>query len=172
MAYMFVGSTASTLHGPPRSTQDIDIVIALGPPDLPRLIAAFPAHRFYLSAEAAGDAVRRRGPFNVIDLESGWKANLMVRTERALSLAELGRRQPADILGVATWVASPEDTILSKLEWSALEGGSARQVGDVRGVLAGQGAALDRDYLGQWAERLGVAAVLDGLLAELEADHA
>lgn len=93
----------------------------------------------------------------------------MVRKERAFSLAELGRRQRADILGVSTWVASPEDTILSKLEWSALAGGSARQMGDVRGVLAAQGTALDRAYLAAWAERLGVAAVLEGLLAELEA---
>jgi len=85
----------------------------------------------------------------------------MVRKERAFSLAELGRRQRADILGVSTWVASPEDTILSKLEWSALAGGSARQMGDVRGVLAAQGTALDRAYLAAWAERLGVAAVLE-----------
>jgi len=76
----------------------------------------------------------------------------MVRKERAFSLAELGRRQRADILGVSTWVASPEDTILSKLEWSALAGGSARQMGDVRGVLAAQGTALDRAYLAAWAE--------------------
>jgi len=69
--YRFVGSIASTLHGPPRSTQDVDIVVALGPADLPRLLAAFPADCFYLSAGAARDAVKRRGPFNVSTSQVG-----------------------------------------------------------------------------------------------------
>ncbi|MFO0749479.1 MAG: hypothetical protein U1F43_27990 [Myxococcota bacterium] len=163
---MFVGSMASALHGPPRSTQDIDLVIALGRADIARLVAAFPEDRYYISAEAVRDAVLRRGPFNVIDLESGWKADLMVRKDRPFSVAELGRRQHAEILGVSTWVATPEDTILSKLEWSALGGGSARQLDDVRGILATQGGTLDLAYLDHWAGALGVLDVWKALQAQ------
>ncbi len=116
LTYMFVGSMASTLHGPPRSTQDIDLVVALGRAEVANLLAAFPEDRYYLSPEAARDAVARRTSFNVIDLESGWKADLMVRKDRAFSHTELGRRMRAEVLGTSTWVASVEDTIISKLE--------------------------------------------------------
>ena len=77
LPYMFVGSAASTLHGPPRSTQDIDLVVALTLKDAPRLLAAFPDDGYYVSAEAVRDAVLRRYSFNIIDLESGWKADIM-----------------------------------------------------------------------------------------------
>lgn len=170
LPYMFVGSMAGTLHGPPRSTQDIDLVVALGRADVARLLAAFPEDRYYVSDEAARDAVVRRGTFNIIDLESGWKADIMVRKDRAFSLSELGRRRRAELLGVSTWVATAEDTILSKLEWSRLAGGSARQLDDVRGVIGTQAERLDLNYLDHWAEDLGVQDLWRSLAAEAGLD--
>jgi hypothetical protein len=166
LTYMFVGSMASTLHGPPRSTQDIDLVVALGRAGLAPLLAAFPESDYYLSPEAAREAVARRTSFNVIDLRSGWKADIMVRRDRAFSHAELGRRVRADILGVSTWVATVEDTILSKLEWSRLAGGSSRQVDDVRGLIETQAERLDLAYLEHWATELGVRDAWHALAAE------
>lgn len=166
LPYMFVGSMASTLHGPPRSTQDIDLVVALGRADVARLLAAFPEDRYYVSDEAARDAAVRRGSFNIIDLESGWKADIMVRRDRAFSLSELGRRIRAELLGVTTWVATAEDTILSKLEWSRLAGGSTRQLDDVRGLIRTQSGRLDLVYLEHWAAELGVQDLWHSLANE------
>lgn len=164
LPYMFVGSAASTLHGPPRSTQDIDLVVALTLKDAPRLIAAFPDDGYYVSAEAVRDAVLRRYSFNIIDLESGWKADIMVLRTRPFSRIEFERRQRADVLGSPSWVATAEDTILAKLEWSQLSGGSARQRDDVLGVIEAQGEGLDIDYLNHWASALGVKDALDEAL--------
>jgi hypothetical protein len=167
LPYMFVGSAASTLHGPPRSTQDIDLVVALTLKDAPRLLAAFPDDGYYVSAEAVRDAVLRRYSFNIIDLESGWKADIMVLKARPFSRVEFERRQRADVLGSPSWVATAEDTILAKLEWSRLAGGSARQRDDVLGMIEAQGKALDIDYLNHWASVLGVKDALDEALTSV-----
>jgi hypothetical protein len=53
-------------------------------------------------------------------------------------------------------VASPEDTIIAKLEWSQMSGGSERQRRDIAGVLAATGSALDRAYVERWVRDLGL----------------
>ena len=59
---------------------------------------------------------------NMIDLASAWKVDLVVRKDRAFSRDELARRMKMSVLGVPVFVASPEDTIVAKLEWSRLAG--------------------------------------------------
>jgi DNA-directed RNA polymerase specialized sigma24 family protein len=63
--------------------------------------------------------------------------------------------------------ASPEDTVLAKLEWFR-KGGSVsdRQWRDLLGVLKVQAAALDRAYMVHWAGHLGVADLLQRALNE------
>lgn len=153
--YMVVGSFASALHGRPRATQDVDVVIDPPAGSLPALLAAFPDDRFYVSAEAAADALRRRTMFNAIDHRSGWKIDLMVRKDRPFSRAEFDRRIAAPWRGGTLHVASAEDVVVAKLEW-AQSSGSARQIEDVAAVLKLQGDALDRDYIRKWVAALGL----------------
>lgn len=61
-----------------------------------------------------------------------------------------------DVLGVDAFVATAEDTIVAKLEWSKLSGGSERQRRDVAGILASVGDALDHRYLERWVRDLGL----------------
>jgi hypothetical protein len=156
--YMLGGSFASTYHGAPRTTHDVDVVAVLDRAALPRLLERFPDDAYYVSADAARDAVRRRGQFNVIDFASGWKADIIVRKDRAFSREELGRRVRANILGVDTWIASAEDVVISKLEWAKKGGGSERQLRDVRGVLDQRGPDLDAVYIARWVDALGLQA--------------
>lgn len=162
IAYMVAGSFASTYHGIPRSTQAIDLVVDVDETSLKRLIAAFPEDEYYLSASAARDALTRRSQFNIIDLATGWKADLIVRKDRPFSRIELERREKARVLGVEIFVATAEDAILSKLEWVKM-GASERQLEDARGIIAVKGDALDRAYLAQWAVDLGVEDLLHSL---------
>jgi hypothetical protein len=74
--------------------------------------------------------------FNVIDHASGWKIDFIVRKNRAFSRDEFGRRMKLALLDVPVFVASPEDTIVAKLEWSKQSGGSERQRRDVAGIVA------------------------------------
>ena len=155
--FMIAGSFASTAHGLPRSTQDLDIVI--DPPNaaaIDALLRELPADAYYVDADAAHDAFKRRSLFNVIDTASGWKIDLIVRKNRNFSRSEMSRRVALPILGVPLFVASPEDTIVAKLEWSRDSGGSERQRGDVKGILAALGSAIDRAYVETWVRDLGL----------------
>ncbi|MSP60609.1 MAG: hypothetical protein EXR72_09770 [Myxococcales bacterium] len=154
--YMLVGSFASTFHGVPRTTHDIDLVIAPTTASLRALLDLFPEDEYYVSEEAAEDALRRRSMFNVIDLATGWKADLIVRKERPFSREEFARRAPARLLDLEVFIASAEDTILAKLEW-AKAGESDLQLRDASGVVDVQGEALDRAYVERWAAELGIA---------------
>ena len=64
-------------------------------------------------------------------------------------------------------VASPEDTIVSKLEWYKIGNEtSQRQWRDVATVLKLLGEQVDLDYLRKAAESVGVGKLLARLLAE------
>lgn len=157
--YMIVGSFASTYHGLPRSTQDLDVVCDLHRSNVDALLEAFPAEDgFYTSREAAVEAVRRGGMFNLIHPGSGWKVDIIVKKRREFSQREFERRISATLLGQNVYVATPEDTILTKLEW-AKDSLSERQLRDVAEVLDMQGEQLDREYLESGLVELGLEEV-------------
>jgi len=159
--YMLTGSFASTFHGAPRTTQDVDIVIAPTLGSLNQLLTQFPSDSYYVSREAALQAYGAEGMFNLIDFASGWKVDFIIRKARPFSLEEFDRRRRVDLLGIALFIASPEDVIVSKLEWSKLSE-SDRQIQDVVGILRTQGESLDFSYLEQWIEQLDLRAQWSG----------
>jgi hypothetical protein len=156
--YMIVGSVAALAHGRSRATQDFDLVVDIDATRLRALLASLPNERFYVSEEAALDALRSQTMFNIIDLETGWKIDLVPRKRRAFSAMEFSRRQELDLLGLRVFVASLEDTIIAKLEWSQLGGGSSRQLEDVRDLLSLAGDRLDGAYVERWINDLGLEA--------------
>ena len=92
--------------------------------------------------------------FNVVDQASGWKIDFIIRKNREFSRTEFSRRMEIPLLGVRVFIASPEDTVVAKLEWSRSGGGSERQRRDVAGILATTGADLDRVYVEHWVREL------------------
>ena len=109
----------------------------------------------YVSDVAAREALASRSMFNVIDTQSGWKVDLIVRKLRPFSEEEFSRRQRIDFFGVRLDVATVEDVILSKLEWAKL-GASARQLEDVASLLRLHGDEIDRTYVDRCIAALGV----------------
>jgi len=164
--YMVCGSLGSSFHGQPRATNDVDLVISATPRQLASFLSAL-GEGFYADRDAALQACRSTGTFNVIQAETGWKADLILRKPRPFSHEEFRRRRPADVMGMRLQVVSAEDAILSKLEW-AKESGSERQFRDAVGVGLIQRSALDRGYLSRWARELGVEGLLARLWQEVE----
>ena len=162
MPWMITGSTASSFYGEPRATQDIDFVIDPIPSQLQAFLEALRGG-FYVSSEEAGEALQARGMFNAIDLESGWKADLIVCPDRPFERNELARRRPARLFDVDVFVISPEGSIVSKLRWASASG-SERQLRDAASVLAGCSGELDLDYVRREAEAAGVSALLRKIL--------
>lgn len=155
--HMVTGSVASSHHGRPRMTHDVDVVIDPSAEAMGRLVDVLAASGFYVDAATARDALRQRRMFNAIHTPSAVKIDLIIRKDRPFSREELRRRQEAELPGgTRVSLATPEDTILSKLEWARKGGGSERQLGDVAGILDVHGETLDRVYIDRWARELGV----------------
>ncbi len=157
MPFMIAGSFASTTHGIPRTTQDIDIVI--DPADaksLDAFVGSMSPETYYVDVDAARDAFKRRSMFNVIDQVSGWKADFILRKNRAFSREEFARRGELSLLGTKVFVGTAEDTIVAKLEWSRESGGSERQRRDIAGILATNGSDLDIAHVERWVKELGL----------------
>jgi hypothetical protein len=153
--YMVTGSVASSFHGVPRATRDLDVIIDPSFEALTRFVGDLPADLFYVERETAIAALAERSQFNVIDKVSGWKVDLVIRDDQPFSIEEFKRRQPAELLGTPAFVATAEDVVIAKLEWSKA-GGSERQLRDVVGILAVT-EVLDYPYLERWVARLGLA---------------
>ena len=160
--YSIGGSIASALAGEPRSTLDVDIVVALAPVQADLVADALSAD-FYLDRARLQHAVATRTSANLIHLESSIKIDLFVAGGTPLDAALLDRRQPV-MIGEPpreVFVHTPEDILLQKLRWFRLGGETSdRQWRDVQAILRVQGDRLDGAYLSRGAATLGVSDLL------------
>ncbi len=154
--HMVVGSFASTFHGEPRTTRDLDLVVDPTATQLDELLGMLDPEQYYVDPDVARDALRRRAMFNVIEMTTAWKLDLIIRKTRAFSIEELGRRETVTMLGTEVATATAEDTIIAKLEW-AKAGASQRQLDDVAGILRVRAGGLDLSYIEHWVAELGLA---------------
>mgnify|MGYP001029269398 CR=1 FL=1 len=167
--YMVVGSLASSVHGLPRATRDADLLVLMDRGHAARLAEAL-GSAFYMSEEAAKDAIVHGTSFNAIHEETFFQVDLFVMKPSPFNQLQLERRQyiALDPNGEIVFpFQSAEDTILSKLDWFR-QGNevSERQWQDVVGILRTQGAQLDREYLRRWAASIGVDGLLQRALEE------
>lgn len=153
--YMLTGSFASGFHGFPRATHDIDFVISPTLGSLNSLIASFPSDSYYVDKQTALEAYGNESLFNVIDMRSGWKIDFICRKSRPFSLAEFERRFSRDFAGVSVYIATAEDSLLSKLEWAKIMH-SERQIDDAAGILRVQQGTLDLAYIEHWVADLNL----------------
>ncbi len=164
--YMLTGSVASSFYGEPRSTHDIDFVVVVSSSDVKRLIGSFDQTRYCLSEEAIQEAIARGTPFNLIDSNTGLKADFWPLKSDSYHQTCFDRRKKHGILGNETFVATAEDLILTKLEWGKLSGGSEVQFRDALGIYDVQKEKLDWEYIRKWSEHLGIEDLVNRLIEE------
>jgi hypothetical protein len=163
--YMVTGSVGAMLYGEPRLTNDIDVVVEIASDQAEQLRGCFPAEDFYYPAtEFIQETIRRRGQFNIIHIESGSKADLIVRKAGDFSAVEFSRKQFLEFTeNFQAPTATPEDVILSKMR-AHKAGSSEKHVTDILSILEISGDALDYPYLAHWAGALGLGAVWQSIL--------
>jgi len=111
------------------------VVVDLKEQQIDSLCQAFASGEFYFSESAAGQAVRRRGQFNIIHPTSGNKIDLLIVPAGAWGQSEISRRQRVQILpDLEGYCARPEDVILGKMTYYR-EGGSEKHLRDIAGIL-------------------------------------
>jgi hypothetical protein len=161
--YAVGGSWASTAFGEPRFTNDVDIVADMTESNLEGFLHNLP-DTFYVDAEEALYAVRRGRHFNVIHTPTILKFDLFPAAAFPLGSEELDRAVSLENTGLSKGpvrFVTPEDILLAKLFWFRAGGEiSEVQWRDIRGILRGSGATLDRGYLERSAEKLGVTELL------------
>lgn len=155
--YMLTGSMAMNYYAQPRMTRDIDVVIAIAPEDVDRVVTLFRPH-YYVNEESIREALVNESTFNLIHQDSVIKVDCIVRKRSEYRRVEFERRQRISILDFTTFIVGKEDLIISKLFW-AKDSHSEIQLGDVKNLLA---TGYDAAYLQRWTRELG----LDNLLKE------
>lgn len=166
--YSIGGSLASAFAGEPRSTLDVDIVVALTSSQAD-VLADELSDSFYLDRTRLQEAVAMHRSVNLIHHETSIKIDLFIAGGTPLDDELLRRRRPV-VVGhppVEIFVHTPEDILLQKLRWFRLGGEmSDRQWRDVRAIVEVQGTRLDREYLDEGAAKLGVTDLLTRALTK------
>lgn len=160
--YFVGGSVASSLHGDPRSTNDIDVVVDLPLGQIDSFVAALGTD-FELDRDMLRDALRQARCANGFYLPVLTKIDLFGLGAEPFDEIEFARRAAVTVGagGERLFVKSPEDSVLRKLLWYR-DGGevSEKQWRDIVSILRVNAGALDDAYLDQWASRLQCADLL------------
>lgn len=153
--YFLVGSLASMYYGRPRFTRDVDMVVRLSPAHVTAFEAAFPFEEYYCPPrEILEDEIQRKGSFNLLHHASGIKVDIVLCKPTEFYQSELLRRRRVALSpGFETYVASPEDVVVKKLDFYR-EGGSPKHLADIADILARE--KLDLAYLETWIRKLGL----------------
>ncbi len=169
--YLVGGSLASSVHGEPRSTNDIDLVVDFREEHIEAFVEAVRPD-YYANVDAIRDAVRSGHSFNVIHMDAAVKVDLFVSGEDEFNEHRLRHRQRVEVSDdphASLYIDTAEHSVLRKLEWFRRGGEvSERQWRDVVAILRVQGPRLDAALMTAWADRLGVADLLERAKAEAE----
>lgn len=169
VAWVVGGSIASSVHGEPRSTQDVDMVVAL----LDRHVTPFAkalGHDYYVDADAMRLAVASGTSFNAVHFASAIKVDFFVAGDDPFEAERLARRQRVAMPNGVLYVDTAEHTLLRKLEWYRRGGEvSERQWRDVQAIARIQGDRLDLEHLRRWAGLLNVTDLLERVMRETTA---
>ncbi|HLE96527.1 MAG TPA: nucleotidyl transferase AbiEii/AbiGii toxin family protein [Candidatus Thermoplasmatota archaeon] len=158
--YAFVGGMAVLAWGQPRTTSDIDALLAVELAQVPTMSAALAGEGLRGSEADFRDAFADRSHVSVFDERSAFHVDVKI------AFREDERRQVADAVdvpfrGAALRVARPEDTVAFKLLY-----GTPQDLADARSILVRQVKRLDEARLRGLARRLGVEEALERALDE------
>ncbi len=159
LRYLIVGSLASNFHGIPRATQAADFVVDIAMSDVTRLADALPPG-LTLQRQVAFETVTGTTRYLITVSGSPFVCALFVCADDPHDLERLRRRLRVSILGRQAFVATAEDTLVTKLRW-ALIARRGKDVEDVRNIIGVRSSELDWGYLLQWATAHGTGTLLD-----------
>ena len=156
--YIITGSVASMVYGEPRLTNDVDVVLDIKPPDIAKLIEAFPETDFYLPPVAVIEAELLRGSrghFNIISQHTMLKADIYLVGADSIQRWGMAEARILEIDNQKISFAPPEYVIIRKLEFYR-EGHSEKHLRDIAAMLTESTAEIDQDILSEHIESLGL----------------
>ena len=166
--YMITGSIVSSIQGEPRATHDVDILVNITRGAIPVLVNAFIPPDYYISQSAIEEAIQHKSMFNLLDTNDGDKADFWMLTDDSFDQSRFTRKREEKILGISMKISTPEDTILMKLRWAKLSGGSEKQFTDALRVYEIQYVNLDLSYIEEWSKTLHITDFWERLKQEAQ----
>lgn len=171
IAYIISGSFASSAHGNPRATMDVDLLAALKSEHV-RLLFDDLKSEFYVNEQSMLRAVRTKHHFNAIHFDTSFKVDIFIAEDSGFDIKQL-ERATLEVVSEdqqsKAYVATAEDTVLAKLDWYRRGNEvSEQQWKDILGVIEVQGERLDLDYLSHWAKELRVSDLLEQAIKEVK----
>lgn len=164
--FMAVGAIAAGAYGVPRSTRDVDVLIAMnvegGVQSIIKHLEPFVAFDPQVVFDTLTWGRRHVGQCRS---ERPFKVELFELFDDPFVQSEFSRRQQifVPMLGRSTWLPTPEDVVVQKLRW-----GRNKDLDDARDVLAVQGPeTLDMTYIEKWCAQHGTSERLRSVLASI-----
>jgi hypothetical protein len=150
--YMLSGSVAMSIYTIPRHTQDFDFVVHLKDGDAGMLANHF-KDGYYCNEEAVAEAIHFKSMFNIIDFQSGYKADFIILKDEVYRQQEFSRKKEVDFMGMKIYLVTAEDLIISKIIWiQQLQSGLQKE--DIKALC--KGADLDWAYIKYWISTLNL----------------
>jgi len=166
--YMLVGSFASNFYGIPRATQDADFLVQLEGKDLSRICTAL-GPQFRFDPQSSCELVTGTTRYVLELVHSPFRLEFFLLGNDLHDQQRFRRRKAVRILGQQTFVSTAEDMVITKLRWLH-HAGRAKDLDDVRNVIALQGPRMDWDYVNLWCGRQQTRELLDEIRRSLPAD--
>lgn len=153
--YLVTGGMAVLIWGRPRFTADIDIVVELKIKDvlILRAMLAQLGKANYIDKGMMEEAIASQGEFNFVHGSTGVKVDFWVPKSDPFENMRMKRRIAKRIFGQTVYFISPEDLIISKLQWRKISP-SSRHMEDIESILKISGDILNKEYLNLWIEKL------------------
>lgn len=148
--YMLSGSVAMSIYVLPRSTKDFDFIVHLKSADA-KLLTDYFKEGYYCNEDSVKAATRSGGMFNIIDYQSGYKADMIVLRNDPFRQEEFKRRKQVDFMNMKIYIVSAEDLLISKIIWIQ-ELQNEIQKADIKEL--GKAAGLDWTYIKYWISSL------------------
>jgi hypothetical protein len=150
-AYMISGSIAMNIYSIPRMTMDIDIVVDLSLERIDEFTELFPES--YFNKTTIRNEIKQKGIFNIIDHETGFKIDFILRKDSEYYQLAFNRRERIKELDTELWVISLEDLIIAKLIWIQ-QYQSEKQIHDIENLMFNPDK--DLNYIKKWCNNLNL----------------
>jgi hypothetical protein len=158
--YYVTGGVAAITYGEPRTTRDLDVVIAVPRDALTPLVTALEAAGFYVPG-VEDAATGRMRTLQVTQIATISRADLVLADDNDYEQLKFQRRRLIPWPnGTEVYLVSPEDLVVNKLRWGQ-PSQSEKQWRDVLGVLKTQQEHLDYEYMHHWAAAFDLANALE-----------
>lgn len=155
--YFITGALAVSYYGEPRSTHDIDIVLEMNVDTVKKVTHAF-GEKFFVDEQSVKLAIQKKSFFQMVHKETLLKVDCWILKDDEFSLERFRRRKEVEISGKKVYFPTPEDLIITKLEWFKKSGIDKHYL-DAISVLKVQGEKIDAGYIERWCMQKSIIKI-------------